>query len=315
MRITPLDVRKQEFRRAVRGFDCEEVRAFLTTVADEYEAVLIDNKQLRERILEQDQKIIEYRDMEKALRDTLMTAERVMTEAKENAAKKGDLIIEQAGVTAQQVIDRARQRAEEMRRELIALHKEKEAYLTRFRSLAEAQVQFVENHTRDFKEIDTRVLDAAETQIQRSTQPAETEFEKPEITRDIGKDRGSAADDDEDEMPWKRIGTTAEADASPDDGETEVRARESEPDIWRDYSPGAMLAKPRQPEPKPRSPESAAGKPPRAAAAKGGEIPEFPIPPVDAIPGQRFQFSPRPSPVEGTARAEIPVEETRPHQG
>ena len=81
MRITPLDVRKQEFRRAVRGFDCEEVRAFLTTVADEYEAVLIDNKQLRERILEQDQKIIEYRDMEKALRDTLMTAERVMTEA------------------------------------------------------------------------------------------------------------------------------------------------------------------------------------------------------------------------------------------
>jgi len=58
-------VRKQEFRRAVRGFDCEEVRAFLTTVADEYEAVLIDNKQLRERILEQDQKIVEYRDMEK----------------------------------------------------------------------------------------------------------------------------------------------------------------------------------------------------------------------------------------------------------
>ena len=92
--------------------------------------------------------------------------------------------------------------------------------------------------------------------------------------------------------------------------EPEVRAREPEMDIWRDYSPGAMYAKPSQPEPEPKSPESAAGEAPRAAAAKGGEIPEFPIPPVDAIPGQRFQFSPRPSPTEGAARAEIPVEET-----
>ena len=46
MRITPLDVRKQDFRKAVRGFDCDEVRAFLTTLADEYEAVLVDNKQI-----------------------------------------------------------------------------------------------------------------------------------------------------------------------------------------------------------------------------------------------------------------------------
>ena len=53
MRITPLDVRKQEFRKAVRGLDADEVQAFLATVADEYEFVLTDNKKLREKVIEQ----------------------------------------------------------------------------------------------------------------------------------------------------------------------------------------------------------------------------------------------------------------------
>ena len=40
MRITPLDVRKQEFRKAMRGLDGDEVYAFLSTVADEYDTTM-----------------------------------------------------------------------------------------------------------------------------------------------------------------------------------------------------------------------------------------------------------------------------------
>ena len=76
MRLTPLDIRKQEFKKAMRGLETDEVHAFLATVADEYEAVLNDNKALRERVLELDDKVQEYRNMEKTLRDTLLTAER-----------------------------------------------------------------------------------------------------------------------------------------------------------------------------------------------------------------------------------------------
>ncbi|MFO7654426.1 MAG: DivIVA domain-containing protein [Candidatus Krumholzibacteriia bacterium] len=184
MRITPLDVRKQEFRRSVRGFECDEVRAFLATVADEYEAVLVDNKQLRERILEQDHKIAEYHDMERALRDTLMTAERMLQEAKDNARRKGDLIVQEAALRAQQVLDRGRQRAEELRRELIGLHKEKESYLARFRSLAESQVQFIENHSRDFEEIDTRVLDEADAHVRQAGRPTPDDAGLPTFLRE-----------------------------------------------------------------------------------------------------------------------------------
>ena len=78
MRITPLDIRKQEFHRVMRGLDAEEVYAFLSTIGDEYEALLNDNKALRDRLLELDDKVQEYRTMEKTLRDTLLTASAVL---------------------------------------------------------------------------------------------------------------------------------------------------------------------------------------------------------------------------------------------
>jgi cell division initiation protein len=322
MRITPLDVRKQEFRRSVRGFDCEEVRAFLTTVADEYEAVLVDNKQLRERILEQDQKLVEYRELERTLRDTLMTAERMMQEAKTSANKEGDVIIREAGVTAQQVLDRARQRAEEMRRELIALHKEKAAYLARFRSLAEAQVQFVENHMRDFEDIDTRLLDEADAQVRRAVQPIGTDAETPEILHDYRRDDRIGRDDPAGrgdggqrssalggeprgrEEPDPGLGTPAEPTSRP--------APTPEVDIWRDYAPGNIYASPRIPPgvstPNPARPgidapetqapdgdrRDAEPGTPRAVAAGDGTLAQIDVPPVAAHPGVDAASAPRP---------------------
>lgn len=186
MRITPLDVRKQEFKRGMRGYDNDEVRAFLANVADEYEAVLVDNKQLRERILEQDEKLTEFRNLEKALRDTLMTAEKVMQESKENARRQGEVVIAEARQKAQETLAEGRARLEDLRREALTVHREKETFLARFRSLAEAQIQFCESHRNDFRDLDGRLLErpanAAGPQTQAPAPPA------PEASGDYWRD-------------------------------------------------------------------------------------------------------------------------------
>jgi cell division initiation protein len=46
MKLTPLDIRKQEFRKTLRGFDPIEVQTFLEMVGEEYEQLLEKNKQL-----------------------------------------------------------------------------------------------------------------------------------------------------------------------------------------------------------------------------------------------------------------------------
>jgi cell division initiation protein len=191
MRITPLDVRKQEFKRGMRGYDADEVRAFLITLADEYEAVLVDNRQLRERMLELDEKLAEYRNLERTLRDTLMTAEKMTQEARETARKQGELLIEEARQRVENVLAEGRTQLSELRREALAVHREKETFLGRFQSMAEAQIQFIEAHRGDFKAMDSRLLDQTESTFWAQVQPEQTQpahsvesaaqpFERPE---------------------------------------------------------------------------------------------------------------------------------------
>ena len=150
MRITPLDIRKQEFRKAMRGLDAEEVYAFLSTVGDEYEAILNDNKTLRDRVIELDQKVEEYRRMEKTLRDTLLTAERVTVEAKDNARREASLIIKEAQIEADKSLRDIKSQAMRLRQEVSQLRSQRESYLGRMKVIAESLLKFIGSVEDDF---------------------------------------------------------------------------------------------------------------------------------------------------------------------
>ncbi|MBU8870775.1 MAG: DivIVA domain-containing protein [Gemmatimonadales bacterium] len=222
MRITPLDVRKQEFRRSVRGFDCDEVRAFLATLADEYEIVLVDNKQIREHVMHLDGKITEYQTMERTLRDTLMTAEKLMQETRENANKEGDLILQDAKLQAKQIMQECRLRTEGFRRELEGLRKEKENYLGRFKSLAESQIQFIESHRADFKDLDDRLTGIVDS-VEEVTVSKEPEVEKEAAVETIVEAMIQPEQQEQPENP-----------PTIDSGNS---ANSPKVDVWRSYNP------------------------------------------------------------------------------
>ena len=157
MRVTPLDIRKQEFRKTMRGLDSDEVYAFLNTVADEYEAVLSDNKNLRERIVELEERLNEYKNIEKNLRNTLLTAERLTAEAKENARREASLIIREAEMEAEKAAGAVRAQASELRKEILELKKQKDSYLTRLRTLIETHQKMIEGFAEDFENVDKEI--------------------------------------------------------------------------------------------------------------------------------------------------------------
>jgi cell division initiation protein len=152
MRLTPLDIRKQEFKKAMRGLEPDEVYAFLATIADEYEAVLNDNKALRERLLELDDKVQEYRNMEKTLRDTLLTAERITVEAKDNARRKAELIVKQAELDADRGARDITANATRLRQEIQQLKRQRESYMARTKGLVESHLKFLQSAEEDFHE-------------------------------------------------------------------------------------------------------------------------------------------------------------------
>jgi cell division initiation protein len=157
MRITPLDIRKQEFRKTMRGLDADEVYAFLNTVAEEYETVLSDNKRLREHVVQLEERLKEYKNIEMNLRNTLLTAEKITAEAKENARREAGLIVREAEVEAEKAAEAIRAHTMQLRREILELKKQKDNYLTRLRTLLDSHRKVLEGFAEDFSHVDMEI--------------------------------------------------------------------------------------------------------------------------------------------------------------
>lgn len=118
MRIAPLDMRQQRFRTVLRGFDPTEVVAFLTEAADDYEHALREIDRLRQDLLRQEQALVEHREREANLRNTLLTAQRLADEIKESAQTESKLIIREAQGRADLLLQKAQGRLTEIERDI-----------------------------------------------------------------------------------------------------------------------------------------------------------------------------------------------------
>ncbi len=155
MKLTPLDIRKQVFRKTMRGFDPEDVHVFLDLVADEYEQVLQENSMLAEKARHLSDQIERYHSMEKTLQNSLLTAERVSEEARERARLEADAVVAESRQRGERILEDSRERLRQLSRQVQELHREKDLFLQRFLSFLEGQIQFLRTHEAELHEIDS----------------------------------------------------------------------------------------------------------------------------------------------------------------
>jgi len=175
VKLTPLDVRKQIFRKTMRGFDPEDVRVFLDLVADEYEQILQENGMLSEKVRHLSDQIERYHSMEKTLQNSLLTAERVSEEARERARLEADAVVADARQRGERILEDSRERLRQLSRRVQDLHREKDLFLQRFLSFLDGQMQFLRTHEGELHEIDAIDARAGEylADTVRRTKPAE----------------------------------------------------------------------------------------------------------------------------------------------
>jgi cell division initiation protein len=121
MRIAPLDLRQQKFKNAVRGFDKTEVVAFLTEAADDYEHALREIDRLRQDLARMEALLIDHREREANLRNTLTTAQRLSDEVREAAHNEAKLIVREAQGRGDLLLQKAQARLEEIERDITEL--------------------------------------------------------------------------------------------------------------------------------------------------------------------------------------------------
>lgn len=117
MKITPIEIRQRDFEKAFRGYEKEEVDAFLKSLSQEWEKVMDENKDIRRRLETAEAEVQRLRNVENSLFKTLKTAEDTGASVIEQANKAAELHLREAQMNAESVLNDARTRARNMMEE------------------------------------------------------------------------------------------------------------------------------------------------------------------------------------------------------
>jgi cell division initiation protein len=124
MRITPHDIRQQQFSsKMLKGYDPHEVDAFLDDVAEDYESVLKETALLREQMAAIEERSRGVAERERSLQETLVTTQRLAEEMKAAARREAELIVREAELRAEKVLEAVRGEEARIRTEIHSLRR------------------------------------------------------------------------------------------------------------------------------------------------------------------------------------------------
>jgi len=149
VRITPMDVRQQQFTvRMFRGFDVQEVDTFLEDLAADYEALLKENALLKEQLQALEGRTRGLEDRERVLQETLVTTQRVVEEMKESARREATLIVREAELRGEKVVEAARATEATLQADLTALKRMRRQLAESLRSTVDMYQRLLEGDLR-----------------------------------------------------------------------------------------------------------------------------------------------------------------------
>jgi cell division initiation protein len=160
MKLTPLDIQQQQFRRAFWGFDAKEVDAFLDLLAADVEELMRQNNSLREEMKRKEGELQDHRERERTLKETMITATRITEDIKQNARKEAEIVISAAEAQAEQIIQNAHTRLVRIMEDIDELKRQKAQFESSLGSILSAHSKLLEAMTdrEHFSEPDLTLL-------------------------------------------------------------------------------------------------------------------------------------------------------------
>jgi cell division initiation protein len=111
MRITPLEIRQKTFEKNFRGYEKDEVHAFLMTLSQEWERMQDEIKELRYKLEATEREVGKLREVESSLYKTLKTAEDTGASVIDQARKAAELHLKESQLKADAMLNEAKTKA------------------------------------------------------------------------------------------------------------------------------------------------------------------------------------------------------------
>ena len=148
--ITPLDIENKKFsKRAINGYNTEEVDDFLDELTIAYEKIYkeaADSKQIIEGL---NADLAKYRSMEATLQNTLVMAQSTAEDVKNVAKQQADVIISEAQATAKEELAKIDSEIKLKQKELEDLQKQFDIYKAKMESLLISQLELLKDSLKD----------------------------------------------------------------------------------------------------------------------------------------------------------------------
>lgn len=139
-RLTPVDVRRMEFPKSMRGYDQGRVDDFRNQVADELERLTRLNQDLESTVRSLTEQLRGFRDRDKALNDALVSAQQLRADVREQSEREAQLILREARAEADRLVQGAQVDAMRFSDQIMLLARMRRGYLKQFRVMLERQL-------------------------------------------------------------------------------------------------------------------------------------------------------------------------------
>ncbi len=287
MTLQPLDIKRQTFAKAFRGYEPAEVDSFLKQVADRQAALAEDLRQAQERVRTAEDKLKHYERVEMALQEALETARETGKRAEESAERQGRVIVERAEARAEEILRDAERDRYGMRQDVMKLSTRRAEVAARLRGflLSELEIlaQFQGDDPVGFLKLQPSGVPSGAHTLPPVPQAALGEGSP----LDAPPDDDSPGDASPSERPDSAVGDTARAapraapraDERPSFEAPPAEAPVADP---APEAPPSWAPEPAVPEPPPVAPAPPAWQPPSWSEPE--EIPA-PAPPPPTAPG------------------------------
>jgi len=138
--LTPLDVRRYDFGRTLRGYDPERVEQFRQQVAEELERLTRQTQELEAKAKGFHEQLRAFRERDKALNDALVSAQQLRGEIREQSEREAQLILREARGEAEKILEGSRNQIRHLHDHIAELERARRTFLAQLRVMVERQL-------------------------------------------------------------------------------------------------------------------------------------------------------------------------------
>jgi cell division initiation protein len=144
MRVTPIDILQKEFSSNKKGFDSDEVRAFLEETRETLEELLKENQGQKISLAVQEKEVAKLRSKEDEIKETLLVARKLTEDMSSQARREADLILGEARLEAQRVLTQAHDEHRDLLQEVVHLQGQRFQLIAGIRGVLDAQTRLMD---------------------------------------------------------------------------------------------------------------------------------------------------------------------------